>query len=265
MLKTKYLYTLELMGGDHEEGSHVDGSYILYKKGDIFKTSVNLSEKFRGKFRIISRDLFLNAEDYFVPEEIIKPPRNSMVHRVSEKRLSILICTLRKRKKLLDRLLRNLEPQIVDSVEIVIEEDKGEMSTGEKRNLLLKKAQGDYIAFIDDDDLVSNNYVSKILWALMTNPDCCELTGLLIRDKENHEFHHSIEHSKWEKIDKRYLRCPNHLNTVKRELALRIGFPNLYAGEDINYSHRLRPLLKIEAKIEGPLYYYLKVREWAKL
>jgi hypothetical protein len=89
-------------------------------------------------------------------------------------------------------------------------------------------------------------------------PDCCSLTGELHWPNGGIErFEHSIDYDKWEKKDNVYLRYPNHLNTVKRELALQVGFKDMGHGEDKDYSDRLKPLLKTEAKIEGVIYHYM--------
>lgn len=172
--------------------------------------------------------------------------------------LSILICSLEERKISLDRLLSVLNSQINESVEILIETDNREKTTGAKRNVLLEKAKGEYIAFIDDDDLVSNEYVSNILNAVKNNPDCCSLCGDLIRKRGTKRFKHSISYSTWFSKDGIYYRCPNHLNPVKRELALKVKFKNITKEEDIDYSVRLYPLLKTETEIKDVLYYYLK-------
>ena len=100
---------------------------------------------------------------------------------------SILICTLENRKHFLERLLNILLPQIgeytVDgdvytgSVEIRILSDNKEMSVGEKRNKLIHMAKGEYFSFIDDDDLVSEEYVDQVLRKLRKNPDVVTFWG----------------------------------------------------------------------------------------
>ena len=77
------------------------------------------------------------------------------------KKLSILICSLASRADKLQRLMNVLQPQINDSVELLVKTDNGEMPIGKKRNLLLEEASGAYIAFVDDDDLVSEDYVKN--------------------------------------------------------------------------------------------------------
>jgi len=171
-------------------------------------------------------------------------------------KLSILICTIPKRKQLLKRLLEVLEKQTNEQVEILVEEDSRIITIGAKRNLLLERAQGEYICFVDDDDLVSKDYISKILQALKTNPDCCGMEGLLIRRKNTFKFIHSIKYETWFEKNGIYYRCPNHLNPVKRELALKTKFLDESHGEDNKYSLELRPLLKTEVFIKGPIYFY---------
>lgn len=84
--------------------------------------------------------------------------------------LSILIPTVPPRKKYLNRLLTNLQKQIVDNnlqdmVEIIIYEDDFEKSVGEKRNIMVDISEGKYIVIIDDDDMVSENYCLEVVKA----------------------------------------------------------------------------------------------------
>ncbi len=175
----------------------------------------------------------------------------------NSKRLSILVCSIQSRKKRLARLMSVLDSQMKRDVEVLVETDSGQMLIGAKRNKLLSRAQGDYVAFIDDDDLVSSDYVEKVLRAVMTSPDCCSLTGEITHHHEKNTFIHSIEHNHWYEENGVYFRCPNHLNAIKRELALQIGFPEKDHGEDRDFSERIFPLLKTEVEINGIIYYYL--------
>jgi hypothetical protein len=60
-----------------------------------------------------------------------------------DKKLSILICSLSSRADKLQRLMTDLQPQVNDSVEVLIKTDNGEIAIGAKRNLLLEEATGD--------------------------------------------------------------------------------------------------------------------------
>ena len=187
--------------------------------------------------------------------------------------LSILIASTIDRAPLLHKLVDHLYTQIGSyprEVEILVNVDDRKTPIGEKRNQLLKRAKGHFIAFVDDDDWVVQNYVERIVDAISSHYadgsplDCIALDGVMtINDGVAEDFHHSIVYRTWYHQDvgggyKVYFRPPNHLNAVRRVLALEAGFPLISEGEDKSYSAKLLPLLKYEAKPtgEGPLYYY---------
>lgn len=186
-------------------------------------------------------------------------------------KLSILICNLLSRERQLRNLLDHLDVQYAPGpdVEVIVETDKGELSTGAKRNKLLDKAQGDYIVFIDDDDLVAPNYVSLILKALESDPDVVGINLIMTTDGEKAErSFHSIQFKEWfdrpyELVNgyKAYFRNPNHLNPVKRKFALLTRFPEITEAEDKDYSKRLFSYLENseEVYIEQPIYFYLSI------
>jgi len=89
--------------------------------------------------------------------------------------LSILIATVPPRNKYLNRLLVNLQKQIVenkleDRIEILIYEDDFEKVLGEKKNTLYQSARGKYVVSIDDDDDVSDDYC-KLICDVIDNQD----------------------------------------------------------------------------------------------
>jgi glycosyltransferase involved in cell wall biosynthesis len=177
-------------------------------------------------------------------------------------KLSILICSLESRSKLLNRLLSVLGPQVENekSVEILISKDNGNIPIGTKRNNLVSNAKGDYVCFVDDDDLVSNEYVKKILKAIETKPDCCSLNGELIFNGQTVGlFFHSAEYDRWINDIKNhlYFRCPNHLNAIKKDIVLKCPFPDKNFGEDHDFSVAIQKLIKKESKIDGILYKYI--------
>ena len=182
-----------------------------------------------------------------------------------DKKLSILILSLGRRSHYLDRLKSILEPQVNDNVEILYNIDNGEKSIGTKRNELLQQACGDYICFIDDDDIVSNDYIDNILKATESDPD---VIGIHLLHKEDNILkgltYHSLKYDRWwdepnkdNPSLKNYYRNPNHLNPVKREYALQVGFPEINNGEDKWYSQNILKFLKTEEYIETPIYEYL--------
>ena len=175
-------------------------------------------------------------------------------------KLSILIPSLNSRKDKLEELMNVLRPQKKDNVEFLVLADGGQMSIGQKRNMLLMQSHGEYVSFVDDDDMVPNDYVDRIVTALAKhNPDCTSLTGRIVfSDGYSRPFVHSLRHDRWidDHENKVYYRPPNHLNAVRRDLAVKVGFPQVNLGEDRHFSVNIRPLLKKEAWIDGELYEY---------
>jgi glycosyltransferase involved in cell wall biosynthesis len=182
------------------------------------------------------------------------------MENVNKIKLSILICNLFSRNELLCRLLKILELQKTDAVEILIASDNGEISIGKKRNTLLDKATGEYISFVDDDDLVSENYVSSILNAIESynHPDCIGICGIYKGFTGDELFYHSIRYAGWYNSPDGYFRPPNHLNPIKTAIARKIRFIDRSFGEDRIYSDRIRPLLKTEGAIDHPIYTYIQ-------
>jgi len=157
-----------------------------------------------------------------------------------------------------------LSPQLTDAVEVLTELDDGTRSIGWKRNALLDRASGEYVCFVDDDDIVSSDYVERILKATQSKPDCVGMHLLHFRDAVLKGFtYHSVKYASWyEEVDRstgylRFYRCPNHLNPVRREHALKCRFPDCSFGEDRVYSMKLRKCLVTEEYVVEPIYFYL--------
>jgi len=175
-------------------------------------------------------------------------------------KLSILICTLETRKALFDVLLAELKKQSKGyKVEILSDCDNGEQTIGAKRNKLLQKAKGDYICYIDDDDWVDSEYISKIMEALERNPDCVQLIGVMNTNGFNTvRFDHSINYGVYSNHNGIYYRPPNHLNPIRREIAQKFDFPESDFGEDTDWALQIRDsgLLKEEEPTFKVLYHY---------
>jgi GT2 family glycosyltransferase len=145
------------------------------------------------------------------------------------------------------------------SVEVLSMADDRQMSIGQKRNMLLTQSVGEYVAFVDDDDMVSPDYVEKVLKALSRNPDCSSLTGQIVfSDGYSRPFVHSLRYDRWidDHQNKVYYRPPNHLNAVRRSIAVQVGFPSWNSGEDRVFSMGIKPFLKKEEWIDGVIYNY---------
>lgn len=174
--------------------------------------------------------------------------------------LSILICHMASRETELARLMAEIDPQVAGlPVEVLTETDNGEIPVGGKRNALLYRARGEYIAYIDDDDEIPEYYVSRILAAVAkSHPDVIGLSGLLRLSDGTAEFRHSLRYGGWYTgADGIFYRTPNHLNPIRREHAMSVQFLDTSRfGEDADYARRIRPYLSSEVYVGGPMYFY---------
>lgn len=191
-------------------------------------------------------------------------------------KLSILICTLHKRKHLLNELLDSLDsqissdlvytdrskgsPQIIvyssEEVEIITATDNKQITVGAKRNLLLKEASGKYVTFIDDDDSVTETYIKDLLFSTQFNFDAVMFHVIYNPKGGNKKLVRYSVKCEDAELDTHFTRKPNHLMMVKRELALQAGFKDMRRGEDFDYANRLSKLIKKEGHLNKVLYYY---------
>jgi hypothetical protein len=202
----------------------------------------------------------------YLSRKALNFPEKNDISPISERpKFSILVLTLESRREMFYSLLEELTSQINKfdgQCEILWESDSGEKTTGAKRNSLLNKANGEYLAFFDDDDWPSPTYVSDILEAIKTNPDCCSLLGEITTDGQNPQiFEHSLKYKSWNTAQTgrvKYERNPNHLNPIKSSIAKTVKFPEVNYGEDHAWSMALHSLglLKVEKEIQNVIYYY---------
>jgi len=180
---------------------------------------------------------------------------------MAQVKLSLLILTIPSRKHFFVRIKNILADQVMpwyDEVEILHDGDP-DMSIGDKRNKLLYRAKGEYCAFIDDDDRVSNHYIANNMIGIEAGVDCCSLTGQITENSKNpKKFIHSLKYTEWFEKDNVYYRPPNHLNCMRTSIAKRVGFPGKNHGEDKDFSMEIckQGLLKTEHVIDDVIYFY---------
>lgn len=173
---------------------------------------------------------------------------------------SILILSTRRRSHFLSRLLDRITPQLCPETEMLISVDDATIPVWQKRNQLLHASRGNYVAFVDDDDLVSPDYVASILLAAKEKTDCITFKVARFLDGQlTGEARHSLDYSYYSHQVKAgwttYQRPPNHLNPVRSALAKQIAFED-HGMEDVDFSSRLRPHLRTEVFIDRILYEY---------
>lgn len=178
--------------------------------------------------------------------------------------LSILICSVdteerqAKLKKLISELNRQISKNFAEEViEIIIDTDNMDKSVGQKRNDLIEKAQGEFICFIDDDDFISENYLSTILYHL--NPSI-DILLIPIEHIENGVNKPKI-------IPSLYIDNLNtgeavfktnhfHLCPHKKSIARNVLFEWVNFAEDMLYSQKMVKHINNYFLISEPIYIY---------
>lgn len=144
-----------------------------------------------------------------------------------------------------------------ERVEILILTDNRRMMLGQKRNVMVDAAQGEYVVFVDDDDRLTDDYLAALLAATSDGADCITFLAAVTLDGGPMRLcRYSLDYLADANTADEYHRVPNHICAVRRDLALLSSFPNVVCGEDRGYSTVLRPLLSTETHIDRVLYHY---------
>lgn len=172
---------------------------------------------------------------------------------------SVLVCNIPFRRNDCSKLLAYLEKISKGyDVEILCLYDNKQRTVGQKRNDLLKLAQGDYIAFIDDDDDVDNDYFKDICEVLERDrPDVLTFTQLTIfKDTDRiQECKYSVEYD-YESGEDWWRGKPSHTMVWRRAIALKGKFPEVQNTEDVAWVDQVVPYVQKESNIDKPLYMY---------
>jgi glycosyltransferase involved in cell wall biosynthesis len=178
---------------------------------------------------------------------------------------------------MLQRLQKTLLPQ-VDRFKSDVEvkyHDAVAMTTGSKRNELIKSAEGDYTVFVDDDDHIADTYVEDILQGTESGADVIGIQGWMTTNgisRVNFEIRKGYPYIEVTRERLRefpflahrlgwYVRFPNILAPMKRNIAASARFPNVTHGEDYAWALDIqkRGLIKSEYFIEKMMYHYDKI------
>lgn len=73
-----------------------------------------------------------------------------------------------------DEFIHNLPNSLKQNFIVIDQENQG---VSHARNNGIQNANGNYITFIDSDDIIANDYISKILSAIQTSPDIIQFNA----------------------------------------------------------------------------------------
>lgn len=173
--------------------------------------------------------------------------------------------------ELTKELLEKLMQQITDDVEIIVVDDgcndarldnlvmsnnnisilhryKNSGNASIPRNLGLDMAVGEYIAFIDSDDMINDDYISRILKAIETKPDIVYLSW----ETEKTKFIMTTKPYNW--------NCAVWCRVYKKEIIGSVRFdPKLRIAEDWDFNSKIKP--RVSVCVKEPIYKYNQGRK----
>jgi glycosyltransferase involved in cell wall biosynthesis len=184
--------------------------------------------------------------------------------------LSILIPSIPERNKRLKKSLKDLMIQInycrkvhpiLGEVEVIIDDSKrfknGGPSIGSKRQAMVERAEGKYLCFKDDDDLISPDYIETLLRLCRQGKDICTFNNISMFDNYWCIVQMSISNKEDEQAKPGLIkRKPWHICPVKSEIAKSCKFPDSNYGEDRVWLEQLLPKLNSEAHTESIIHLY---------
>lgn len=175
---------------------------------------------------------------------------------------TIAIATVGQRRELLGRLLGGLMPQVDRAqgrVKVLAFWDNGEVPIADKRQALVEATDTDYLSFVDDDDTVTDDYVSAILEALETWPDFVGLWMRVYKDGKEHRLAElSLKYDSWFDGPTHYCRDITHENPMRTDILREVDFrvKPANAPEDTPWAAKLRGRVKTEVMVDRVLYEY---------
>ena len=174
--------------------------------------------------------------------------------------LSILIPSIPSRfESHLFPLWKELQRQCNESmygsrVEILILSDNKHRSIGSKRQALLNLAQGDYIAFMDDDDKPNEKYIINFLYETIRNSiksDVITFNQHVSINGELYPLTFKFGHEVNEEPNKDgFTRPPWHVCFWRRDVVQHCTFPNSNYGEDWAWAEQANKKAKTSHHID---------------
>ena len=174
-------------------------------------------------------------------------------------KLSILTPTIPERRMGGMMILQSrISAQIQNGpVEHLVLCDNKRRTIGAKRQALVDIAQGEYIAFVDDDDDISDDYISSLLRAIETGADVITFKQRAIHDDKESIIEFGVKHE-----DETFnpggitLRAPWHVCAWRREVVAGCLFAESNYGEDLCWCLQARKRIRTGHHIDRILHTY---------
>ena len=176
--------------------------------------------------------------------------------------LSILTPTIPGREKQLHALQTRIEAQSSGlkssgQVEHLVLSDNRQRSIGAKRQALLDIARGQYIAFVDDDDDISDNYVTELLTAANSGADVITFLQCATYNGQVSVVNFQLGQGDYcYEPDGTTKRDAWHVNAWCRSRVAHCQFGESNYGEDLIWCQQARRMAQTTVHIPKTLHFY---------
>lgn len=213
--------------------------------------------------------LYAKNESYYSIDEKTFNKRKSLnfnLDTFNKKIFSILIASIPERLEKLNKLFKNLQNQIEinnlhEKVEVLALLDNKNRTVGSKRQALLEASEGRFIAYLDDDDIVSDNYVKEIINAAEQNLSvdviCFKQEARIEKDPPV-PVYFGLQYENTEYTPgKPIYRKPFHICVWNTKIAKQVKFKDISFTEDWTWVEELCKIAKTQHIIDSTLHYYI--------
>jgi glycosyltransferase involved in cell wall biosynthesis len=184
--------------------------------------------------------------------------------------LSVLIPTIPERVNMFTSLFNEVHRQIayMDSVhptlgkiEVIVDDSPrfldGGLSIGKKRQALLKRAEGNYVCFLDDDEGISPNYVETLVRLCQHNADVCTFRNISKLETYWMIVDMSIYYTNDEATSRFIVRRKAwHICPVRTHFAKMYQFEDTSYAEDWGWFEKVLKHCVTEAKTDAVIHEY---------
>ena len=182
--------------------------------------------------------------------------------------LSILTASIPERADKLEMLTEKIAEQIGDlPVEHLVFLDNRKRTIGAKRDALLRIARGTFVAYVDDDDTVSPDYVASLVNAInhailpTESPnDQVDVITFAQFARVNEAAAKIVFGLRQENQpfipDTEVLRAAWHVCAWRRSVAILSHFPESNYGEDWAFAEPLNRIARASIHLDKVLHYY---------
>lgn len=185
--------------------------------------------------------------------------------------LSILIPTIPERVNMFNNLFDEVHRQVgklhsihpsLGRVEVIIDDSPkfldGGLSIGAKRDALLRRSEGHYVCFLDDDESIAPNYVETLVRLCQAGRDLVTFRNITRTDTYWTVVDLSFRYQMNDNASPDYItrRRPWHICPVKTHLAKMYRFDDINYGEDYKWMEQVLKHCTTEAHTEAVIHEY---------